>query len=158
MKKVILIITLLLIWSDPALAGTMYVKSFKARLLSIPSFKGKTVSTVGRGGAVEQLKRKGRWALVEHNGEKGWVSRYSISKRQPMKRVSRLKKSRVKRKARRRASAFISAAAARGLTDYDRTRKGEKGFAVDFDALEVMKSIEINEDEAVTFIAEGVGR
>ena len=54
--------------------------------------------------------------------------------------------------------AITSVAAARGLNEYSRVRKDKKSYAVDYDALDKMESINISENEALRFIEEGVGK
>lgn len=149
----------LLLWTAPAFAADLYVKSIRAKILSKPTLRSKTVATAKRGTVLEEVRKRGKWVEVIFKGKKGWISKYLVSKRPPMKRVSLLSRSKnLEKSSRRRASAFTSVAAARGLTDYDRTRAGRKGFLVDFAALEKMGSIEINEAEALQFIDEGVSR
>lgn len=159
MKKLFIISILMLILTDPALAGELYVKSIKAKILSMPSFKSEIVEIASRGTVLEEIKRKGKWVMVSFRGKEGWLSRYVVSKKPPMKRVSLLARGEsIKESARRRASAFTSVAAARGLTDYERLRKSRKNYAVDYGALERMERIEIDEAEALKFVEEGVGR
>ena len=159
MKKVITATVLLFFCSVPAYAENVYVKSLRAKIMSKPSLKSKVLNMAPRGSVLEIINRSGRWVNVSYMGKEGWVSKYLISKRPPMKRVSLLAKGKsIQKSARRRASAFTSVAAARGLTDEARARKGMKVYAVDFDALERMENFQIDETEAVRFIEEGVGR
>lgn len=159
MKKISIMLLIFMFFAGPALAADLYVKSIKARVLSKPSMRSKTVKILSRGSKVKELKRKGKWVMVEIEGKSGWISKYLVSKRPPMKRVSRLAKGKsLEKTSRRRASAFTSVAAARGLTDYERARAGRKGYVVDFAALEQMEKINIDEMEALKFIEEGVSR
>ena len=159
MKKVSVLFIAFMLVTVPCFAADLYVKSVKAKILTKPSMRSKTVIIASRGSKLKEIRRKGKWIEVEKSGKKGWVSKYLVSKKPPMKRVSRLAKGKsLEKTSRRRASAFTSVAAARGLTDYDRARAGRKGFVVDFAALEQVESININETEAVKFIEEGVSR
>ncbi|MDH3976151.1 MAG: SH3 domain-containing protein [Deltaproteobacteria bacterium] len=159
MKKISILLFIFMFLAVPSFAADLYVKSVKAKVLSKPSMRSKTIKTLSRGSKVSEIKRKGKWVMVEVNGKKGWISKYLVSKRPPMKRVSLLARGKnLEKTARKRASAFTSVAAARGLTDYDRARAGRKGYVVDFSALEQMEKINIDEMEALAFIEEGVSR
>lgn len=163
MNKIVVLLLILIFSAANAFASQLYVKSVRAKVLSKPSFRSKIVVVAKRGAIVEEIKRRGKWIEVKFKGakgwKKGWVSKYLVSTKPPMKRVSRLARGEnLQKTSRRRASAFTSVAAARGLADYDRARRGQKGYVADFDALERMESINIDEDEAVKFIEEGVSR
>ena len=159
MAKFVALLIALFLWTGSAFAEEVYVKSIRAKILSKPTMRSMTVATVQRGKALEKLRKSGKWVEVEFKGKKGWISKYLVSKRPPMKRVSLLARSRsLEKSSRRRASAFTSVAAARGLTDYDRARTGRKGLLVDFAALEKMESINISEAEALQFIDKGVSQ
>lgn len=163
MKKIAFISLVLILYAANAFASQLYVKSIRAKILSTPSFRSKIVGIAKRGATFEEIKRRGKWIEVKYKGrkgwKKGWVSKYLVSTRPPMKRISLLARGKnLQKTSRRRASAFTSVAAARGLTDYDRARQGRKGYAVDFAALDRMDKINITEDEALKFIEEGVAR
>ena len=159
LNKLLVLSMALFLWTGSAFAEEVYVKSIRAKILSKPTLRSRTVATVQRGKALEKLRKTGKWVEVKFKGKRGWVSKYLVSTRPPMKRVSLLARGgNLEKSSRRRASAFTSVAAARGLTDYDRTRAGRKGYVVDFAALEKMGKIEISEAEALQFIDEGVSR
>lgn len=158
MKKIIIVLALIF-YSVPVWADDLYVKSLKAKIYSAPSFNSTVVEVAKRGEVLKKLKRDKSWINVSYSGKKGWVSSYLLSKTPPMERVSVLKKSAsIEKNARRRASAITSVAAARGLNEYSRVRKDKKSYAVDYDALDKMESINISENEALRFIEEGVGK
>lgn len=161
MKKILVLFLILIFYATNAFATQLYVKSVRAKILSKPSFRSKIVGIAKRGAIVEEIKRRGKWVEVKYKTtkglRKGWVSKYLVSTKRPMKRVSLLARGgSLQKTSRRRASAFTSVAAARGLTDYDRARVGRKGYAVDFAALDRMDKINITEDEALKFIEQGV--
>lgn len=163
MKKIALFFSILMFCAAPALAGDLYVRSMRARILSQPSMRSEAVGLVARGAILKEVKKSGKWIEVKFMYKKswktGWVSKYLVSQKKPLKRVSLLAKGdNIAKSSRRRASAFTSVAAARGLSDEARARKGIKSYTVDFDALAKMESIEITEIEAMRFVEEGVGR
>ncbi|MDT8317763.1 MAG: SH3 domain-containing protein [bacterium] len=163
MKKVVVLLLILIFCATNTFAAQLYVKSMRAKVLSKPSLKSKIVGIAKRGAIVEEVKKQGKWIEVKYKTtkgwKKGWVSKYLLSTRPPMKRVSLLARGEnLQKTSRRRASAFTSVAAARGLTDYDRARRGRKGYDVDFAALDRMDKINISEDEALKFIEQGVSR
>jgi len=159
MKKVLIAGVIFTLFSAPAWAGELYVKSVKAKIFAAPSFGSDVIETATRGDAITELKRKNRWVNVTFRGKKGWVSGYLLSKTPPMKRVSVLKESAsIEESARRRASSFTSVAAARGLNEYGRVRKDKLSYAIDYDALDRMESIDVDELEAQKFIEEGVDK
>ena len=163
MKKIVVLFLILTFYATSAFATQLYVKSVKAKVLSKPSFRSKIVGIAKRGAIVEEIKREGKWIEVKYKTtkglRKGWVSKYLLSSKPPMKRVSLLARGEnLQKTSRRRASAFTSVAAARGLTDYDRARRGRQGYAVDFAALDRMDKISITEEEALKFIEQGVSR
>jgi len=159
MKKVALILFFSFLYSSPVFAQELYVKSIKAKILDRPSLRSKVLNVLPRGTKVMEVYREGKWVKIAARGTVGWVSKYLVSKKPPMKRVSLLARGKSLRKtSRRRASAFTSVAAARGLTDYDRARAGRKGYVVDFAALDKIDSIEIDEAAALKFIEKGVSK
>ena len=159
MKKISILLLIFMSYAVSGFAADAYVRSVRAKIFAKPSFRSNVIDVASRGARLAKLKKQGKWIKVDFRGKTGWVSKYLVSSKPPMKRVSLLARGEsLKKSSRRRASAFTSVAAARGLADYDRARRGRKAYAVDFDALERMESININEDEAVSFIEEGVSR
>ena len=158
MKKITVCFLIAVFWSLPAFAGELYVKGVKANIMEKPSFKAKVLAKAARGEILQEIERKGKWVKVGYKGKSGWISTLVVSSAPSMARVSLLAGGKsLEKNARRRASAFTSVAAARGLTDYDRTRRG-KDFTVDYDALKWMEKFEIEEAEALAFIASGVSK
>jgi len=159
MKKISIFVLIFMSYAVSGFAADVYVRSVRAKIFAKPSFKSEIIEVATRGETLATLKKQGKWIKVDFSGKTGWVSKYLVSNSPPMKRVSLLAGGKsLQKSSRRRASAFTSVAAARGLSDYDRARRGQKGYMVDFDALERMEGINIDEDEAVKFIEAGVSR
>jgi len=153
-----LLIGLLLIAPSIAQAADLYVQSVKAPILSAPSVGSPKVAVAAKGETLKQIEKKGDWFKVEYKGASGWISRLLVGANPPAGRVSvlELTEEKVEKGARKRASAFTTAAAARGLAE-ERARLSDK-FKVDYNGVEMMEAIRITDEEASRFIQEGVGR
>lgn len=157
MKKFLVIAIIFVFSAAPVFAGTLYISGIRAKVYAAPSFKSGIIDVLPRGVIVKELEREKKWVKIRFRNKVGWVSKYLLSAKPPKKRVSILAGAdSIEKSSRRRASAFTSVAAARGLTDYDRARRGKESYAVDFDALERMEKIKIDDMEAVRFVEEGV--
>ncbi len=135
-------------------AKTMFVKSRKVKMTVAPKYGTKAVLVLKRGYKVEKLKQKKSWVKIKYKNKTGWVHKYVLSNKPPRKRISLLaRKVDITSKARKRASTFTSAAAARGLvsTDKDGLVKKEKH---DFVALAKIENVFVDPDEALSFISE----
>lgn len=132
---------------------TLYVQSYKAKIMKSPSFKAKVVATAQKGTELTVLSKKGRWYKVSIKGKKGWVSGLLVSQTPPMKKVSVFAKADkdISAKARRRASVMTTAAAARGLAEDGRKRLGAET-RVDYAAMEKINAISVSESEVDAFI------
>jgi len=144
--------------SQAAMAdNTLYVQSAKAKLLASPSFASKLLHNMERGVALHVVETSERWVKVKHNDQLGWVSKLLLSPSPPTKKNSILFKPKndVTQKARRRASSTATAAATRGFRSerHSRANDLENG---DYDALEKVESITIEEAEAWKFHQEGI--
>ena len=141
-----------------AQAAVFYVHSIRAPILAGPSFGSSRVAVVSRGTALKELEKKGSWYKVDYKNKTGWISRFLIGTKPPAGRISVLEGTteRLDTGARRRASAFTTAAAARGFAE-DRSRVSNK-YMVNFRGVERMENIKVNDDEAVAFLLEGVGK
>ena len=104
MKKIMVLLLILTFYAANAFASQLYVKSMRAKVLSKPSFRSKIVAVAKRGAIVEEIKRRGKWIEVKYKGrkgwKKGWVSKYLVSTKRPMKRVSLIITCKGKRKIR----------------------------------------------------------
>jgi len=153
-----LLIGLLLIAPSMAQAADLYVQSVKAPILSAPSLGSPKVAVASKGELLKEVEKKGDWYKVGYKDATGWVSRLLVGTKPPAGKVSVLEETeeKVEKGARKRASAFTTAAAARGLAE-ERARLSDK-FKVDYSGVEMMEAIRITDEEASRFIQEGVGR
>ncbi len=156
-KNIIKIAGLLLIAvlaSLPTLSETLYVRSYKIKLMASPLHRSKILVVLKRGDQVEKLNARKSWVNIRYKNNTGWVNRLALSNKPPQKQVSLFaKKVDISSKARKRASTFTSAAAARGLMD-----SGEDKLVIkdgpDFEALAIMEGVEVNVEEAIEYINE----
>lgn len=158
MKKIMWFLTglaiLLTAPSGPVFAESMYVRSYKIKLMSAPNHRSQKLMTLKRGNKVEKLSAQKNWVKVRFAKREGWVNKLALSKNEPKKRVSLFKKKvDITSKARKRASTFTSAAAARGLMDSGK-EKLEIKEGPDFIALAKMEGVEVDVNEAIEFISE----
>lgn len=163
MKRVLSIIFMLTLFTTGLhAADVLYVQSMRAKLKKEPGFRSETVGSVKRGTMLKVIgSYYGRWYNVSAGAKKGWVHRLSVSKNRPMKkvRVIRAYGVDIAKRARRRASAITSAAAARGLSDADRKRMSDLSRA-DYASLDKLEKLagEITEAEVDDFILTGGDR
>jgi hypothetical protein len=148
----------LLLFVPLAQASVYYVQSVKAPILSNTSFGSPKVAEASKGDALEEVEHKGSWYKVMYKDKTGWVSRLLIGPKPPADRVSVLvgTNENLESGARKRASAFTTAAAARGFAE-DRSRVSDK-YKSDYAAIERMESVKISDEVAMAFIQEGVGK
>ncbi|MCG8335122.1 MAG: SH3 domain-containing protein [Proteobacteria bacterium] len=148
------LVLLMLLPGVSGLADTMYVRSYKISLMSAPAHRSQKLLTLKRGNKVEKLSTQKNWVKVRFAKREGWVNKLALSKNEPKKRVSLFrKKVDITSKARKRASTFTSAAAARGLMDSGK-EKLEIKEGPDFIALAKMEGVEVDVNEAIEFINE----
>lgn len=133
--------------------GTVYVSSYKAKIMSGPSFKAKVLGEASRGTRIQSAGRKGRWVKVIFYKKEGYVSSLLLSKNPPRNRLSLIKgdSNDIKQSVRRRASTYTSAAAARGLTHEDRKRISAEE-EVNYRAVEKMEAFVLTNDEVTMFM------
>lgn len=136
--------------------GTLYVQSLKAKILTAPAFTGTVVVEVNRGETLTLLENQDRWYKVSFGNKSGWISKLVVSDRAPMNKTTALNAQEgIEMGARRRASLATTAGAARGLTYDDRMRASQTGIA-NYDALERVEEVQVSEQEALSFLAEGL--
>lgn len=150
-----LLIALLCIISS-AQAADIYVQSIKASILSAPSFGSSKLAEATKGDILKEVEQRGSWHKVSYKDKTGWVSRFLVGSKPPAGRISVLEgtSENLETGARKRASAFTTAAAARGFAE-DRSRISDK-YKVNFVGVARMEAIKVNDDEAMTFLQEGV--
>lgn len=130
-----------------------YVQSLKAKIMSSPSFKAKTLGEASKGTRLSSKGREGNWVKVIFYSREGYVSSLLLSTHPPMGKQSLIKggEADIKQSVRRRASTYTSAAAARGLAQDDRRRLSREE-KVDYGALEKMESFTVSADEVARFM------
>lgn len=139
-------------------AAVYYVQSVKAPILSDTSFGSPKLAEASKGDALNEVEKKGSWHKVIYKNKTGWVSRLLIGPKPPANRVSVLVGTgeNLESGARKRASAFTTAAAARGFAE-DRSRVSDK-YKTNYAGVERMEAVKISDDVAMTFLQEGVGQ
>ncbi len=149
-------LAMIMLWPvGSILADTLYVRSYKIKLMSEPDHRSQKLLTLKRGNEVEKLNTRKNWVKIKFGNREGWVNKLGLSKNKPKKRVSLFKKKvDITSKARKRASTFTSAAAARGLMDSGKDKLEIKE-GPDFIALAKMEGVEVDVNEAIDFINEG---
>lgn len=160
MKKVRLIFYFFSITlaAPAAYAADLFVQSVKAPLFSSPSMGSPKVVDASKGDQLKELEKKGDWHKVAYKDKTGWVSRLLVASKPPAGKVSLLEETeeKLEKGARKRASAFTTAAAARGLAE-DRARVSDK-YRVDHQGVEWMEALKISDEESLKFLEKGVGR
>lgn len=153
----ILFVPVLFVLSQ-AHAADIYVQSVRAPILASSAFGSQKLAEAVKGETLKELEKKGGWHKVNYKDKTGWVSRLLVGSKPPAARVSVLEGSgeNLGAGARKRASAFTTAAAARGLAE-DRSRVSDK-YRVNFASVERMEGIKVSDEEAYTFLLAGVGK
>lgn len=148
----------LLAFSGEVEAADLYVQSVKAPIFSSPSMGSPKVADAAKGDQLKELEKKGDWHKVAYKDKTGWVSRLLVASKPPAGKVSLLEETeeKLEKGARKRASAFTTAAAARGLAE-DRARVSDK-YRVDHRGVEWMEAVKVGDEESLKFLEKGVGR
>ncbi len=151
----IFLVLLLFIFSFGGVsAKTMFVKSLKVKMTEAPKYGTKMLLILKRGNKVEKLDQDKNWVKIKYQNKTGWVHKYVLSNKPPRKRISLLaRKVDITSKARKRASTFTSAAAARGLVTTDKKGLVQKE-KHDFVALAKIENVFVDPEEALLFISE----
>ncbi len=154
----ILISLCLVLLPEIVLSAELYVQSIKAPILSEPLLGAKELAVAKRGEILKLIERKGEWYKVLYREVTGWVSRLLVDTRPPSGRISVMEKTEEELEggARRRASAFVTAAAARGLME-EKARLSDR-YRIDPEGVEWIESIVIKDEEALRFLEEGMRR
>lgn len=157
MKKFTFILLSMLLPICGYAADKVYVQSVRANVLSGPAFSAQIISVAPRGSEMTAAFVSGNWYRVTYNGKSGWISRYQVSKQQPMKQVSffgRIGNFFKKDDARRRASRTTVVGAVRGLSaDGENADQTE---AADYKALEKMNEMSVDEQVVLRFLEDGL--
>lgn len=135
-------------------AETVYVQSVKAKVMAEPSLKAEVVGEVAKGHRFDGAVKEGGWVKVKMGTREGFVSALLVGPKPPLDKQGLIgEESEIREGARRRASTFASAAAARGLTADDRRRLGKEE-KVNYEALDKVEAFSLTEKE-ITAFAEG---
>ncbi|MBU3915978.1 hypothetical protein KKA14_10625 [bacterium] len=135
-------------------AKSMFVTSLKVNMTEAPKYGTKALLVLKRGDQVEEMSQDKSWVKVKYNNTSGWVHKLVLSDKPPRKRISMLdRKVDITSKARKRASTFTSAAAARGLVTADKEELVKKE-EHDFVALAKIENVFVDPEEALSFINE----
>lgn len=158
MKKIAHCSLLIAFIPSVVLAADLYVQSIRAPIMSAPSLGSQVIAEAHKSDLLKEVEKQGNWHRVSYKDKTGWVSKLLVGLKPPMGKVSLLEETEEKLStgARKRASAFTTAAAARGLAE-DRARVNDK-FKVDHYGVESMEAVKISDDEALVFLQQGVGR
>lgn len=132
-------------------ADTWYVQSASARLMAEPGFNAAVKAELERGAALTVMETRGRWYRVEYRGTQGWMNRLLLARTAPADRVSILAEQPLLEDGRRRASATVSTAAARGLRAEERARISD-GDSVDYQSLGEVEALDIDDQEVRDFM------
>lgn len=132
----------------------LYVQSVKAYILEKPIFGAKRLAEAKRGEVLQLVEKKEGWFRVKYKSLTGWVSAFFVDTKPPLKRISVFEspEEELKGGARRRASAYVTAAAARGLVE-ERARLSDR-YRIDPEGVKWVESIKITDEEALRFLEE----
>jgi len=151
MKKIFLFIIFIILMGllNTVFSQTFFVKSDKGKIFDNPSLKGKEIIIATRGKRVIFIESKGSWFKVKVDNTEGWIFKFFLSKSLEKTKLSLLsKKVDIRSKARKRASAFTSAASARGLSESNLDLE----YREDFEELEKIEKNQVDEQEGLIFI------
>lgn len=158
MKKLILAAfgSMLLTGFAYAEDSTYYVQSNNATVRASASFGAKVIAKVAKGQALSSSAKEGNWLKVKVDGKDGYISSFLVSSQPPLEKQGVIKadeSQEIAPSARRRASSFTSAAAARGLTNDENSREGDT--KTDFKAVDKMESVKVTPAEVNKFKESG---
>lgn len=152
MKKQLMMLITGLLYASLSFADTSYyVQSTNATVRSGPSFGAKIVAKVSKGQMLSSTSKSGDWIQVKIDGKEGYISHLLVTTHPPIDKTTVIKadEQEIKPTARRRASSFTSAAAARGLTDEEKKREGVE--KADYKAVDKMEAVKVTPDEVKKF-------
>lgn len=129
-----------------------YVQSVNASVRSEPSFGSKVIAKVAKGQTLTSISKQGSWIKIKIDGQEGYISSLLVSSQPPLQKqtVIKAEDEEIKPAARRRASSYTSAAAARGLANEDKQREGIEETS-DYKALDKMESLKVTPEEVTKF-------
>jgi len=142
----------------------LYAQIEKAAVYLAPDLGSIKIFELEKGTKVTGIEQKGYWHKVAYKGKKGWIYRFLVKTMPPVNGQDVYGKISSQtgqyedfaNRARRRPSAYSSAAAARGLNE-GRLRFSAK-YRLDYEALEKMEAVAITDSEAREFLGQGVAK
>jgi len=146
MQKVVVMMML----SMAVFGENLYVQSMRSDLRSEPTLSAAVVAILARGEKVELLNTKGGWLQVKTTQGEGWMSRLTLSAREPIRQMSLSGMDQNIDTTRRRASTMTAAGATRGLSADDRARSGD-AVLLDLRALNKMETLYPQSEDVVKF-------
>ena len=152
-RSLLIVAVLLLTSVAMAAAADLYALGAKVAILAEPKLGAVKVAEAKRGDLLSGSEEQKGWYHVTFAGKSGWVSRLLLGNKPPTAVVSVLDdntEDELEGGARRRASNFTTAAAARGLSE-ERTRLNQK-YLVDYRGLAWMERNKVSQDEAIQFV------
>lgn len=152
-NSLLLVVLLLLTSVVTASAADLYALGAKVAILAEPRLGAAKVAEAKRGDLLRGSEEQRGWYHVTFAGKSGWVARMLLGNKAPTAVVSVLDADQgddLEGGARRRASSFTTAAAARGLKE-ERTRLHQK-YQVDYSGLAWMERNKVTADEAIAFV------
>lgn len=160
MKKVLLLVLFILMSmlniaaETPEKKQLLYVFSKSASLLDQSSAGAKVLQTLTKGQELSQLEIKDAWVRVSVNGKAGWVSKYLVSATKPSLEKTDMESMQInlKKESRKRASAYSTAASARGLSADVATTRDIKS---DMQAVKKMEENKVKSQDVQKFIKDG---
>jgi len=146
---------LLISFINCSFAASFFVKSLKAPVLSEAKAGSTSLTTLARGEKVEGLKSENSFVQVSHSGKTGWINKLFLSDKPIEGKESLLNQEiDISSKARKRASSFTSAAAARGLKEDSDEIFKNLGDAANAESLKIMEKFKVDEVKGQSFIAD----
>ncbi|AMV70904.1 hypothetical protein JCM30471_27110 [Desulfuromonas carbonis] len=143
----------LLLPVEASSADQVFVQSVKAALLGQPQLGAVRVAEVEQGAALPVVKQQGAWYQVRYQDQQAWISRLLVADQPPGGKVSLLvsDEADLASGARRRASSFTTAAAARGLSE-DRKRLDGGFWTADMSQVEKVEKLKVTQSEVLEFL------
>jgi hypothetical protein len=158
MKKVLLLLLIVLLpvfaFAETKEVKDLFVFSKKAKVMKEANMKSKIVKKLEKGDKLELIEKNGMWYKIKSEKAIGWVNKYQVTEEDPSKTKTAVEvmKINLKKNSRKRASAYATAASARGLSDDEVTSKDIK---VDIEAVKKMEENKPSEKKVKKFIKEG---
>lgn len=132
----------------------MYVQAKMAGVFDAPKVTAKIICELKKGTPITVIEKNVMWYKIVTDKNEGWISKYLVTKTDPNSNQDpvKIKKINLKKHARKRASAYSSASAARGLKDGVSITGDVK---TDIEAVSKMEERNVSEKEVKEFIKEG---